>query len=307
MAARSSGVSSMAGSRQTSIRYLIVVSFPPTRTTNPNRRDGQGRGQVLSQPPVSFLSMADEPVHVCHYDPAWPARFADQRDRVSAVLAQWLAAPVEHIGSTSVPGLPAKPIIDILAPVDSLAGAQDAVPPLQDDGWVFWPEDPCRYYRLWFLRPQPEARTHHLHVIEHGHPQARALRAFRDALRADPGLRTRYADLRNRSRASNATTGTPTPTPRLTSLRASCAPPGSASRHGTACPSSASRAEASSRQGHSAGTAADRLSGPDDTGPTAPARRHRPDGLTHAASAGARRNRRPPRPLAPGKRRPWPG
>jgi len=142
--------------------------------------------------------MADEPVHVCHYDPAWPARFADQRDRVSAVLAQWLAAPVEHIGSTSVPGLPAKPIIDILAPVDSLAGAQDAVPPLQDDGWVFWQEDPCRYYRLWFLRPQPEARTHHLHVIEHGHPQARALRAFRDALRADPGLRTRYADLKKR-------------------------------------------------------------------------------------------------------------
>jgi len=142
--------------------------------------------------------MADEPVHVCDYDPAWPVRFADQRDRVSTVLAPWLAAPVEHIGSTSVPGLPAKPIIDILAPVDSLAGAQDAVPPLQDDGWVFWPEDPCRYYRLWFLRPQPEARTHHLHVIEHGHPQARALRAFRDALRADPGLCTRYADLKTR-------------------------------------------------------------------------------------------------------------
>jgi len=140
--------------------------------------------------------VADEPVHVTGYDPAWPARFADERDQVTAALARWLAAPVEHIGSTSVPGLPAKPIVDMLAPVRSLAEAQDAVPPLQRDGWVFWPEDPYRYYRLWFLRPQPESRTHHLHVIEHDHPHAQALLAFRDALRADPDLRTSYADLK---------------------------------------------------------------------------------------------------------------
>lgn len=63
---------------------------------------------------------------------------------------------------------------------------------------MFWPEDPCRYYRLWFLRPQPEARTHHLHVIEHHHPEAQALLAFRDAFRGDPGLRTRYAGLKKR-------------------------------------------------------------------------------------------------------------
>ena len=140
--------------------------------------------------------MADEPVHISAYDPAWPARFDVQRDRVTAVLEPWLAAPVEHVGSTSVPGLPAKPIVDILAPVKSLGQAQHAVAPLQADGWLFWPEDPCRYYRLWFLRPQPEARTHHLHVIEHDHPQARAVLAFRDALRADPGLRAGYADLK---------------------------------------------------------------------------------------------------------------
>ena len=142
--------------------------------------------------------MADEPVHVAEYDPAWPGRFAEQQDRAAAVMAPWLAAPIEHIGSTSVPGLPAKPVIDMLAPVRSLTQAQDAVALLQEDGWVFWPDDPCRHYRLWFLRPQPEARTHHLHVIEHDHPHARALIAFRDALRADPGLRTRYAGLKER-------------------------------------------------------------------------------------------------------------
>jgi GrpB-like predicted nucleotidyltransferase (UPF0157 family) len=140
--------------------------------------------------------MPDEPVHVAEYDPAWPARFAEQQHHVAAVLAPWLAAPVAHIGSTSVPGLPAKPIIDMLAPVRSLARAQHAITPLHDAGWLFWPDDPCRRYRLWFLRPRPESRTHHLHVIQHDEPHARALIAFRDALRTDPGLRTSYTDLK---------------------------------------------------------------------------------------------------------------
>ena len=95
----------------------------------------------------------------------WPDRLAEQRAQTEEVLRQWLAGPVEHIGSTSVPGLRAKPVIDMLAQVRSLADAQAAVPVLTDAGWLFWPEVPCRYYRLWFLRPRPQSRTHHLHVI----------------------------------------------------------------------------------------------------------------------------------------------
>ncbi|MEV0350677.1 GrpB family protein [Nonomuraea sp. NPDC050680] len=152
-------------------------------------------------------------MEIVEYDPQWPARFADQQGKVSAVLAQWLAGPVEHIGSTSVPGLGAKPVIDMLAPVRSLGEAQDAVGVLEADGWLFWPDDPCRHYRLWFLRPRPEARTHHLHLIEHDHPDARALLCFRDALRADQELRQEYAQLKldladqhhdNRNAYSNA-------------------------------------------------------------------------------------------------------
>ncbi len=142
--------------------------------------------------------MADQLVHLTDYDRAWPDLFADQQARVAAVLAPWLAAPVEHIGSTSVPGLAAKPVIDMLAPVRSLTGAQDAVAPLTEDGWLFWPDDPCRHYRLWFLCPRPEARTHHLQLIGYDEPHARALIAFRDALRADPGLRAGYAELKER-------------------------------------------------------------------------------------------------------------
>ncbi|HUY50917.1 MAG TPA: GrpB family protein [Streptosporangiaceae bacterium] len=160
--------------------------------------------------------MPDQLVEIVEYDLAWPGEFAGQRDTVTAVLGPWLAGPVEHIGSTSVPGLPAKPVIDMLAPVGSLRAAHYAVGALEADGWLFWPDDPCRYYRLWFLRPRPEARTHHLHVIECDHPHAQALLAFRDALRADPGLCRDYAQMKrdlarqhgdNRNAYSNAKGG----------------------------------------------------------------------------------------------------
>jgi len=142
--------------------------------------------------------MADQRVEVVDYDPGWPELFAAQRPSVAELLGPWLAGPVEHIGSTAVPGLRAKPIIDMLAPVGSLASAQQAVPVLTSAGWLFWPGAPCRHYRLWLLRPRPEARTHHLQVIEDGHRHALALLAFRDVLRADPGLRNEYANLKER-------------------------------------------------------------------------------------------------------------
>lgn len=157
--------------------------------------------------------MSDQVVEIAEYDPAWPDRFAGQQGRVTSLLDPWLAGPVEHIGSTAVPGLPAKPVIDMLAPVHSLDAARDAVGALETDGWMYWPADPNRHYRLWLLRPLPETRTHHLHVIQGDDPHAQALLAFRDALRADPDLCSGYAQLKkrlaqehrgNRNRYSNA-------------------------------------------------------------------------------------------------------
>ena len=98
--------------------------------------------------------MADQKVETADYDPSWPGRFAGECQRVTGVLAPYLAAPVEHIGSTAVPGLRAKPVIDMLAPVASLAAAAAVIPALEKAGWLFWPDDPCRHYRLWFLRPR---------------------------------------------------------------------------------------------------------------------------------------------------------
>lgn len=142
--------------------------------------------------------MADQRVEVVDHDPGWAGRFDEQRTILEGLLEPWLNGPVEHIGSTAVPGLRAKPVIDMLAPVGSLAGARAAVPVLAAAGWAFWPQDPCGHYRLWLLRPRPDARTHHLQVIEGEEPHARALLAFRDALRADPGLSQEYASLKEK-------------------------------------------------------------------------------------------------------------
>ena len=136
------------------------------------------------------------PVVVVEYDPAWQQSFATQRDRLTILLSEWLAEPVEHVGSTAVPGLASKPIVDVLAPVTSLIDAQRAVPLLEEDGWRHWPSDPNRSWRFWFLRPQPETRTHHLYLIRYDDPHVEALRGFRDLLRADDALRDRYEQLK---------------------------------------------------------------------------------------------------------------
>lgn len=149
--------------------------------------------------------MADQAVYLVDHDPSWHERFVVQRDALMRLLRPWLAAEPEHVGSTAVPGLRAKPVVDIAAPVVSLADAAAAVPMLEADGWLFWPDDPHRSYRLWFLRPTPAARTHHLYLMQHDHPELRRLRLFRDGLRSDARLRDAYAALKERLAAQHRT------------------------------------------------------------------------------------------------------
>jgi GrpB-like predicted nucleotidyltransferase (UPF0157 family) len=136
------------------------------------------------------------PVQIAGYDPAWPQMFREQREVLESLLARWLHDPVEHVGSTAVPGLAAKPIIDIAAPVVSLREARGALSVLVRSGWWLWSNDPNRWWRLWFLRPRPQARTHHLYLIAHDDPHLFELIVFRDQLRADAALRSQYAELK---------------------------------------------------------------------------------------------------------------
>ena len=146
--------------------------------------------------------MGDAPVVIEPYDPGWPRRFAAASSTLNATLRPWLVGPVEHIGSTAVPGLAAKPVIDILAPVHDLREASAAIPLLEAGGWLLWRDDPYGY-RLWFLTPGPQHRTHHLQVIAADTPPVWALLVFRDALRDDDNLAAQYAALKRRLAAQH--------------------------------------------------------------------------------------------------------
>jgi GrpB-like predicted nucleotidyltransferase (UPF0157 family) len=140
--------------------------------------------------------VGDTAVQITRYNTAWPGRFAEQRDQLEVSLASWLYGPIEHVGSTAVPGLAAKPIIDMAAPVRSLLEARRAIPVLEQAGWRYWPSDPNGSWRLWFLRPQPETRTHHLYLIQHDDAHLQELTAFRDRLCTDASARQQYAELK---------------------------------------------------------------------------------------------------------------
>jgi GrpB-like predicted nucleotidyltransferase (UPF0157 family) len=142
--------------------------------------------------------MSDQPITLVDHNSSWHERFLTEQAVLLRLLQPWLAAAPEHVGSTSVPCLRAKPIIDILAPVHSLEHAQAAVPVLERNGWLFWADDPNRSYRLWFLRPTPASRTHHLQIMQHDHDEVRKVLLFRDALRNDRVLRQEYVALKQR-------------------------------------------------------------------------------------------------------------
>ncbi len=135
-------------------------------------------------------------VVVAEHDPCWPARYAEESAKIRPAFGASLVA-LEHIGSTSVPGLAAKSIVDIQAVVRSLADAQRTASALSALGWEqgIFALDPKR--RLYFKKRDAEGRrTHQLHVYEPDHPAASAHLLFRDYLRAHPEEAAQYAALK---------------------------------------------------------------------------------------------------------------
>ncbi len=138
--------------------------------------------------------MRDAEIEIVPYDPLWPAAFVAERELLHSVLKPWLAGDIEHVGSTAVPGLAAKPIIDILAPVESLERSRDAIAAVVAAAYVHYPYQPEIMH--WFCKPSPEARTHHLHLVPRNSMVWSQRLAFRDALREDEALRCEYAKLK---------------------------------------------------------------------------------------------------------------
>jgi GrpB-like predicted nucleotidyltransferase (UPF0157 family) len=139
-----------------------------------------------------------DPVTIVPYDAAWPARFAIERHLIHMALRD-LQPQIEHIGSTSVPGLPAKPVIDMLVGVASLAGFERHMVRLTVYGYEYIPDyERVLPDRRFFKRVVRGQRTHHVHVVALDGLYWRRYLKFRDTLRGDATLAGRYADLKRK-------------------------------------------------------------------------------------------------------------
>jgi len=148
----------------------------------------------------SFLSAeatpatTDEPIQLVPPDPGWSARFEREHAALEEAIGEWAYGGIHHIGSTAVPGLEAKPIIDILVGVRDLETARACFGPLAGLDYLYAPYLPEEMH--WFCKPHPAQRTHHLHLVPVGSKRYRDELAFRDRLRADPQIASQYVALK---------------------------------------------------------------------------------------------------------------
>jgi GrpB-like predicted nucleotidyltransferase (UPF0157 family) len=125
---------------------------------------------------------------IVDYDPNWPELFAREADRVRSLLGSQVLR-LEHIGSTSVPGLAAKPVIDLLLVVADSSEEASYAPVLQSAGYVLRTREPNWHEHRLFKGPDTNIN---LHVFSSGCPEVERLMLFRDWLRGDAEDRDRY-------------------------------------------------------------------------------------------------------------------
>lgn len=145
---------------------------------------------------ASLAAAIHEDVALRPHDAAWADVFERERARLDALLPGTFVQ-IAHIGSTAVPGLVAKPVIDLLAGIRTLDGVDELVDRLCENGYTTSREfNATLADRRWLMRWKNGHRTHHLHIVVHaGEPWLDRL-AFRDTLRRDPELARRYAELK---------------------------------------------------------------------------------------------------------------
>jgi len=142
------------------------------------------------------MTSAEAPVEIVPYDALWPALFEKEREALHQALAPWLAGSIEHIGSTAIPGMGAKPVIDIMGPVHTLENSRPAIEAATTLGYCYSPYRPELEH--WFCKPSPAFRTHHLHLMPLNSTQWVEALAFRNYLRAHSTVAAEYETLKRR-------------------------------------------------------------------------------------------------------------
>ena len=138
--------------------------------------------------------MSRAPITLSEYDPEWPQRFEDEKQFLLGIVGAYLCGSIEHVGSTAVPGLVAKPVIDIMFGVNSLSRSAPAIEIITAAGYEY------SSYKMdvmhWFCKPSDAHRTHHLHLIPYESALWKERIIFRDLLRSDIGVASAYSALK---------------------------------------------------------------------------------------------------------------
>lgn len=142
------------------------------------------------------------PVVIADYDPRWDAMYAEESARIQNAIGEWLLG-IEHVGSTSVPGLAAKPVVDIMPGLRSLDDSPHIVGPLQKLGYQYFPEHETvmperRYFALPAGDKHRVRRIFHVHAVETTSAFWRRHLAFRNYLRTHSEVAGEYAALKRR-------------------------------------------------------------------------------------------------------------
>lgn len=157
------------------------------------------------------------PIVIADYDPAWVAKFEAARDAMYDTCGRDAFVVIEHIGSTSVPGLAAKPIIDMSPGLRSLDDAPPIIDQLEALGYHYVPEfehdtpsGPGMPFRRYLRRDEHGRRAYHVHMVEYGSDFWERHLLFRDYLRAHPEAADAYANLKRELAAAFNAAMTPT-------------------------------------------------------------------------------------------------
>lgn len=138
--------------------------------------------------------MSRAPVILEEYDSSWPSKFEEEKEYLMAVAGKWHFGSIEHVGSTAVPGMVAKPVIDVMFGVKTLDESRPAIEALVEAGYEYWPYKTEVMH--WFCKPSDVFRTHHLHLIPYESPLWQERIKFRELLRSDDKVATEYANMK---------------------------------------------------------------------------------------------------------------
>jgi len=167
--------------------------MPDSNNTPPESQDGASPRVEMSEEELQAIHIGGMapltgPIQIDDYNPAWPALFEREAARIRAALGERVVL-LEHVGSTSVPGLAAKPRIDILLIVPNSADEPSYVPALEAAGYVLRIREPDWHEHRVFKGPDTDVN---LHVFSPGSSEIERMLLFRDWLRNNPSDRQLY-------------------------------------------------------------------------------------------------------------------